>query len=210
MASTAASRPAASTAPRSPSKSQLRREEIMPRRSSPPKREVVPDVKYHNTRVTMFINRMMHGGKKSTALRALYGAFDLIEERSKRDPLEVFEQALRNATPILEVKPRRVGGSTYQGPGRSQPGSRALAGDALAAGLGARARWPQHVREAGCRVHGRRDRAGIGHQEERRYARMAERTAPSPTIAGSPACHGTHGDNRSSWLRKPRTKSFRT
>ncbi len=64
----------------------------MPRRSSPPKREVVPDVKYHNTRVTMFINRMMHGGKKSTALRALYGAFDLIEERSKRDPLEVLSR----------------------------------------------------------------------------------------------------------------------
>lgn len=93
----------------------------MPRRSSPPKREVVPDVKYHNARVTMFINRMMHGGKKSTALRALYGAFDLIEERSKRDPLEVFEQALRNATPILEVKPRRVGGSTYQVPVEVSP-----------------------------------------------------------------------------------------
>ena len=69
----------------------------------------------------MFINRMMHGGKKSTALRALYGAFDLIEERSKRDPLEVFEQALRNATPILEVKPRRVGGSTYQVPVEVSP-----------------------------------------------------------------------------------------
>lgn len=93
----------------------------MPRRSSPPKREVVPDVKYNNTRVTMFVNRMMHGGKKSTALRVLYDAFDVIEERSKRDPLEVFEQALRNATPILEVKPRRVGGSTYQVPVEVSP-----------------------------------------------------------------------------------------
>jgi len=69
----------------------------------------------------MFVSRMMHGGKKSTALRVLYGAFDLIEERSKRDPLEIFEQALRNATPILEVKPRRVGGSTYQVPVEVSP-----------------------------------------------------------------------------------------
>jgi small subunit ribosomal protein S7 len=88
----------------------------MPRRNSPPKREVVPDVKYNNVHVSMFVNRMMHGGKKSTALRVMYGAFDLIEDRAKRDPIEVFEQALRNATPVLEVKPRRVGGSTYQVP----------------------------------------------------------------------------------------------
>ncbi len=88
----------------------------MPRRSSPPRRVVEPDVKYNNTRVAMFINRMMRGGKKSTATRVLYDAFDLIEQRSKRDPIEVFEQALRNATPVLEVKPRRVGGSTYQVP----------------------------------------------------------------------------------------------
>lgn len=88
----------------------------MPRRNSPPKREVEPDVKYNNVRITMFVNRMMHGGKKSTALRVMYDAFELIEERAKRDPVEVFEQALRNATPILEVKPRRVGGSTYQVP----------------------------------------------------------------------------------------------
>ncbi len=88
----------------------------MPRRSSPPRRVVEPDVKYNNTRVAMFINRMMRGGKKSTATRVLYDAFELIEQRSKRDPIEVFEQALRNATPVLEVKPRRVGGSTYQVP----------------------------------------------------------------------------------------------
>jgi small subunit ribosomal protein S7 len=88
----------------------------MPRRYRPPKREVEPDVKYNNVRVSMFVNRMMHGGKKSTALRVLYDAFDLVEERAKREPIEVFETALRNATPMLEVKPRRVGGSTYQVP----------------------------------------------------------------------------------------------
>jgi len=88
----------------------------MPRRFSPPKREVAPDVKYNNVHIEMFINRMMFGGKKSTARRVIYDAFELVEERAKKDPVEVFEQGLKNATPILEVKPRRVGGSTYQVP----------------------------------------------------------------------------------------------
>lgn len=93
----------------------------MPRRYRPPKRDVEPDVKYNNVHVTMFVNRMMYGGKKSTALRVLYDSFELMEERAKRDPLELFEQALRNATPMLEVKPRRVGGSTYQVPVEVSP-----------------------------------------------------------------------------------------
>ena len=88
----------------------------MPRRSSPPKRRVPPDNKYNNVHVTMFINRMMYGGKKSTAQRIMYKAFEIIEERQKRDPAEVFETALRNVTPTVEVKARRVGGSTYQVP----------------------------------------------------------------------------------------------
>ena len=94
----------------------------MPRRFRPPKRQVPPDVKYNNVHVEMFINRMMYGGKKSTSRRIMYRAFDLIQERMKRDPVEVFEQALRNATPVLEVKPRRVGGSTYQVPMEVEPG----------------------------------------------------------------------------------------
>ncbi len=64
----------------------------------------------------MFINRMMYGGKKSTAQGLMYGAFDLIEERAKRNPVDVFEQGLRNVTPAIEVKPMRVGGATYQVP----------------------------------------------------------------------------------------------
>lgn len=88
----------------------------MPRRYRPSKREVEPDIKYNSVLVTKFINRLMKGGKKSTAARILYDAFDLIEERMHRDPLDVFEQAIKNATPILEVKPRRVGGATYQVP----------------------------------------------------------------------------------------------
>ncbi len=93
----------------------------MARRFKPPKREADPDVKYNNVHVSMFVNRMMRGGKKSTALRVIYGALEIIEERAKRDPVEIFEQALRNVTPVLEVKPRRVGGSTYQVPVEVDP-----------------------------------------------------------------------------------------
>jgi small subunit ribosomal protein S7 len=82
-------------------------------------------VRYGNQRVSMFVNRLMTGGKKSTALRVFYGALDLVQERAKKDPVEVFEQALRNVTPTVEVKPRRVGGSTYQVPVEI-PGDRAL------------------------------------------------------------------------------------
>jgi small subunit ribosomal protein S7 len=88
----------------------------MSRRSTPVKRSVKPDLKYNSVNVSMFVNRMMKNGKKSTACRIIYDAFDLIEERAKRQPLEVFEQAMRNVTPSVEVKPRRVGGSTYQVP----------------------------------------------------------------------------------------------
>jgi small subunit ribosomal protein S7 len=88
----------------------------MPRRRTPSKRPVQPDNKYGNIHVTMFVNRMMRGGKRSTALRIMYSAFSIIEERKKQDPVEVFETALRNVTPSVEVKPRRVGGSTYQVP----------------------------------------------------------------------------------------------
>lgn len=88
----------------------------MPRRKSPAKREVPPDNKYGSVHVAMFINRMMRGGKKSTAQGIMYRAFDIIEERAKRNPLEVFEDALRNVAPAIEVKPMRVGGATYQVP----------------------------------------------------------------------------------------------
>ncbi len=88
----------------------------MPRRYRPPKREIAPDVRYGNVNIAKFVNRMMRGGKKSTAYRIMYEALAIIEERMKRDPVEVFEQALRNVTPAVEVRPRRVGGSTYQVP----------------------------------------------------------------------------------------------
>lgn len=88
----------------------------MPRRYRPQRRPVLPDIRYNSVMVGMFINRMMQRGKKSLARRIFYTAMDLIGERSKRDPLEVLEIALRNATPTVEVKAKRVGGSTYQVP----------------------------------------------------------------------------------------------
>ncbi|MFN8558541.1 MAG: 30S ribosomal protein S7 [Dehalococcoidia bacterium] len=88
----------------------------MPRRSRPERREVVPDARYNNRTVAMFANKVMQRGKKSTAERVVYDALDRIEQQTNRNPLDTFEQAIRNATPAIEVKPRRVGGATYQVP----------------------------------------------------------------------------------------------
>jgi small subunit ribosomal protein S7 len=88
----------------------------MSRRNRAFKRDISPDIRYNSLLVQMFVNRMMLSGKKSTAQHIMYDALALVEERSKRPGLEVFEQAMRNATPQIEVKPRRVGGATYQVP----------------------------------------------------------------------------------------------
>ncbi len=88
----------------------------MPRRGHVEKRVVEPDIRYGSTSVTQLINKVMYSGKKSTAARIVYDAFGIIEERMHRPALEVYEQALKNATPLIEVKPRRVGGATYQVP----------------------------------------------------------------------------------------------
>jgi small subunit ribosomal protein S7 len=88
----------------------------MPRRREVPKRDVLPDPKYNNKLAAKFINNIMRKGKKSVAEHILYGAFDLIEQRTKQDPLEVFHKAIDNVRPIVEVKSRRVGGATYQVP----------------------------------------------------------------------------------------------
>ncbi|MGQ9556100.1 MAG: 30S ribosomal protein S7 [Anaerolineae bacterium] len=88
----------------------------MPRRYKPPRREVTPDVRYGSEMVSRFVNKVMRVGKRSLSQRIVYDAFDLVQERAHRSPLEVFEQAVRNVTPVIEVKPRRVGGATYQVP----------------------------------------------------------------------------------------------
>lgn len=88
----------------------------MPRRGRVERREAIPDPRYQSQLVSKFTNRLMERGKKTTAMDIVYGALDLIAERHKQNPLEVFNQAMRNATPVLEVRPRRVGGATYQIP----------------------------------------------------------------------------------------------
>jgi len=88
----------------------------MPRRYRPERRIPEPDVKYNSELVSAFINKVMIPGKKSLARRQVYDAFDLMSARVNREPLELFEQALRNVSPVIEVKPRRVGGATYQVP----------------------------------------------------------------------------------------------
>jgi small subunit ribosomal protein S7 len=80
------------------------------------RREIRPDLRYNNVQVAMFISRLMSRGKKSVATRLMYDAFDAIEERASRPPLDVFEQALKNTMPSVEVRPRRVGGANYQVP----------------------------------------------------------------------------------------------
>ena len=88
----------------------------MPRRYRPEKRDIPPDVRYGSVQVQAFINYVMKNGKKSLATRLVYNAIDLMEERTKRSGIEVFEEAIKKVTPLMEVRPRRVGGATYQVP----------------------------------------------------------------------------------------------
>ncbi len=86
------------------------------RRTNPEKREILPDVRYNSLTVQMLINRIMRRGKKSVATDAMYDAMEIMREKTGRDPVEVLEQALKNVGPVMEVRPRRVGGATYQVP----------------------------------------------------------------------------------------------
>lgn len=88
----------------------------MPRRGEPIRRRVAPDPVFQSRLVAGFINYMMRGGKKSVAERIFYAAMEVVAERTGRNPIEVFQQAVRNLTPEVEVRPRRVGGATYQVP----------------------------------------------------------------------------------------------
>lgn len=96
----------------------------MPRRREVPKREVLPDPKFGNQDVSKFVNVLMTSGKKSVAERIIYGAFDQIQAKNGKDPLEVFAAALNNVKPLVEVKSRRVGGANYQVPVEVRPGRR--------------------------------------------------------------------------------------
>lgn len=100
----------------------------MSRKGQAPKREVLPDPLYHSKIVTRLINRIMLDGKRGTAANIVYKAFEQIKETTGNDPLEVFEQAMENIMPVLEVKARRVGGSNYQVPIEVRPERRTTLG----------------------------------------------------------------------------------
>ena len=100
----------------------------MPRRGNVPKREILPDPVYGSVLVTRLINSVMLDGKKGVAQKVVYGAFDQIKEKTEKDPIEVFNQAMENIMPSLEVKARRVGGATYQVPIEVRPERRQTLG----------------------------------------------------------------------------------
>lgn len=96
----------------------------MPRKGPVPKRDVLPDPIYNSKIFTKMVNQVMQDGKKSTAERICYGAFEMVEKRTNKEALQVFEEAMKNITPILEVKARRVGGANYQVPVEVRPDRR--------------------------------------------------------------------------------------
>ena len=100
----------------------------MPRRGNVPKREILPDPMYNSVLVTKLVNSIMLDGKKGVAQKVVYGAFDIIKEKTDKEALEVFTQAMENIMPSLEVKARRVGGATYQVPMEVRPARRQTLG----------------------------------------------------------------------------------
>lgn len=98
------------------------------RRVSAPKRDVLPDPVYDSVILTKFINQVMLDGKKGVAERIVYGAFEIIKEKTGKDPMEVFDEAMKNVMPVLEVKARRVGGANYQVPVEVRPERRQTLG----------------------------------------------------------------------------------
>ena len=98
------------------------------RRTSAPKRDVLPDPVYNSVILTKFINQVMLDGKKGVAERVVYGAFEIIKDKTGKDPMEVFDEAMKNVMPVLEVKARRVGGANYQVPVEVRPERRQTLG----------------------------------------------------------------------------------
>jgi small subunit ribosomal protein S7 len=100
----------------------------MPRKGPAPKRQVLPDPRYNSRTLARFINKIMLRGKKSTAERITYGAFSILADKTQKEPMDVFTQALNNVMPLVEVRPRRVGGATYQVPMEVRPDRRQAMG----------------------------------------------------------------------------------
>lgn len=122
----------------------------MPRRGNIPKRDIAADPIYHNKLVTQFINKIMYSGKRGVAEHIFYTALDRMKDKAGKDPVDLFQQALKNVMPLLEVKPRRVGGATYQVPVEVRPERRtALAMRWLVASARARAEKTMEEKLAG-------------------------------------------------------------
>jgi small subunit ribosomal protein S7 len=146
----------------------------MSRRRRAEKRPITPDPKFGSKELSTFINRVMLNGKKTVAQRSVYQAFDVIQQETNREPMEIFDQAMRNATPSVEVKPRRVGGATYQVPVEVAPGRRtALAMRWLIRSARARTGQPMHKRLAAELIDASRGQGAAVRRREELY-RMAE------------------------------------
>jgi small subunit ribosomal protein S7 len=146
----------------------------MPRRGVVPKREILPDPVYNSQLVTKFINVIMRDGKKSTAERILYDALAIIKDRSEDDPMKVFKRAVDNVKPVVEVKSRRVGGSTYQVPIEVRPGRRlALSFRWLLQGAKSRGEKTMRLKLAGELLDAAEQRGGAVKKKEDTH-RMAE------------------------------------
>ena len=134
----------------------------MPRKGPAPKRQILPDPRFNSKVLARFINKVMLRGKKSTAEHITYGALNIVAEKTGRDPMEVFSQALSNAMPLVEVRPRRVGGATYQVPMEVRPDRRQAMAMRWLIGFARAPRRPLDGREArrradGCIQQHRRD-----------------------------------------------------
>ena len=146
----------------------------MARRRRAQRRKIAPDLQYGSVDLTRFINRLMVGGKKSVAQHAMYDALDMLEKETDRPGLEVFEQAIRNVMPALEVKPRRVGGATYQVPVEVRPERRgALAQRWLISAARARSGTPIANRLYGELLEASRG-SGVAVRRREELHRMAE------------------------------------
>ena len=158
----------------------------MPRRGNVPKREVLPDPIYNSVLVTKLVNSIMLDGKKGVAQKVVYGAFDIIKEKTEKDPLDVFTTALENIMPSLEVKARRVGGATYQVPIEVRPERRQTLGLRWLTNY-SRARSEKTMKErlAG-EIMDAAEQPRLRGQEARGHPqRWPSPTRPSRTIAGN-------------------------
>ena len=142
----------------------------MPRKREIRKREVLPDPKYHDPLVAKFINGLMRRGKKSVAESIFYGALTMIQDRIKSDPMKTFKQAMDNVKPVLEVRPRRVGGATYQVPVEVRPERKMALCIRWIIGYAKAAGGKDDGGEAFRRVDRCSQQSGGSDQEERGYA----------------------------------------